>query len=225
MCAEVPFAGHPTIGSGVYLLHYLKNTEIAALRTKAGRKTVAKSETGVTIHLAHDVHVHNTPFPNTAYSAHPVVSIVKGMTFILAKLPDLEKLAKQAENLLGVRETYASQNALDDGWREGLIGSFFYVDLGTDDDSGRRRLRTRMFASREDPGTGSASSALCSYLSLSEPGPQVRKFHLTQGVEMNRRCDIFVDVTLKEDGKAIESVVLSGNAVKTMEGTLEVPLA
>jgi predicted PhzF superfamily epimerase YddE/YHI9 len=48
------------------------------------------------------------------------------------------------------------------------------------------------------------------------------RFHLVQGVEMGRRCDIFVDVIMKKTGKDIEDVKLSGQAVEVMQGTLTV---
>jgi predicted PhzF superfamily epimerase YddE/YHI9 len=49
------------------------------------------------------------------------------------------------------------------------------------------------------------------------------RFKVTQGVEVGRKSDISVEVTKTSDGKAIEKVVLSGTAVKIMEGSLEAP--
>ncbi|KAJ3493465.1 hypothetical protein NLG97_g4717 [Lecanicillium saksenae] len=74
----------------------------------------------------------------------------------------------------------------------------------------------------EDPATGSASSALCCYLSaqLGEQKTERRRYELTQGVEMGRESNIVVDVTMK-DG-AIDQVQLSGKAVKIMKGTLTI---
>ena len=48
------------------------------------------------------------------------------------------------------------------------------------------------------------------------------RFHLVQGVEMGRRCDIFVDLQMKEDGSGVENVELSGTAVEVMEGNLTI---
>ncbi len=67
--------------------------------------------------------------------------------------------------------------------------------MGAGESSGRRRLRTRSFGARENPGTGSASAALSSYLTLTESGPRVRRYHLTQGVEMGQQCEIFIDLS------------------------------
>jgi len=150
------------------------------------------------------------------------------MNFVLAGLPDLTALGKQTRSLLGAENTYNSATldaTLDDGWREGLLGMYCYVDLGIADDGGVQDVRTRMFASREDPATGSAASALCSYLSLKQGKASAYKCHLTQGVEMGQRSEIFVEVRVKETqaGVQIDEVLLSGCAMLTMQGTLQVP--
>ena len=82
-----------------------------------------------------------------------------------------------------------------------------------------------MFGSREDPGTGSASSALGCWLALQEEkgaGKGPFRYAFTQGVEMGKTNDISVEVTRDEAGTGIKKVVLSGPAVEVMEGTLEV---
>lgn len=76
----------------------------------------------------------------------------------------------------------------------------------------------------EDPGTGSASAALCCYLAITEAATGAVNFHLTQGVEMGRQCDIFVTVQMEDDGKAVKEVELSGTAVEVMMGVLNVPI-
>lgn len=226
--AEVPFAGHPTVGTSNYLLRYLKGhgsfQNSKALLAKAGRIPIELSEdgSGIQLRVAHNVRIHDCPFPNTSFSHHPVVSIVKGMTFILAKQPNLEELAKPTANLLGTENTYKSKHALDDGWREGIVVSYFFADLGKDE-AGVKQLRTRSLGSREDPATGSAASALSSYLTLTEPGDRVRKYQITQGVEMGRKSVINVQVTLNAAGDGIEEVLLSGTAVQVTEGKITVP--
>ncbi|KAI8625806.1 phenazine biosynthesis protein-like protein phzf family [Xylariaceae sp. FL1651] len=227
--AEVPFAGHPTVGTSNYLAHHLKNPSVKALVTKAGLlpfhvpRDGDGDGAGIQLSVAHDVRVHNQPFAGTDFGHFPVVSIVKGMTFILARQPDLDALAKATQNLLGTESTYASYAALDEGYRVGIVTSYFYVDLGVDE-SGTRQLRTRMFGSREDPATGSAASALCSYLSLTDKdGPLVRRYQVTQGVEMGRQSDISLRVTVNGSRTAVEEVLLSGTAVKVAEGKIGIP--
>ncbi|KAK5354326.1 hypothetical protein LTS03_011905, partial [Exophiala xenobiotica] len=99
-----------------------------------------------------------------------------------------------------------------------------------------RDLRTRMFGSREDPATGSAASALASYLALQTGRAGRYKYRLTQGVEMGQNSQIAVEVSVKlatastatvlggiNDKVEVEEVLLSGSAVLTMRGTLDIP--
>ena len=221
--AEVPFAGHPTIGTSHYLLHTLgKDTK--AVITKAGRIPIAVDEQ--TKHVKAEVpqafHLHKKTYASELNTLqNPTTSIVKGMSFIFVVLPDLPTLAKANQNLNV--DTY-DPSPLDESWQEGLVGTMYLVPQGMDE-FGRKKYRTRMFASREDPGTGSASSALGCWLALQESkeaGKGPFKFTFTQGVEMGRPNDISVEVTRDEAGTGINKVLLSGPAVETMEGSLQI---
>ncbi|KAJ4286112.1 hypothetical protein N0V90_013461 [Kalmusia sp. IMI 367209] len=233
--SRMTFAGHPTIGTSIYVAtHASAYPGVKKLSTIAGIIPFEfNEELGTsTVGIPHDVYVHKNslphPFPDLNGSNSPnvpLVSIVKGMAFNLIRMTDLDALARPTEGLLPLRKLYAGEH-LDkgSGWDIGYTGSFYYVDLGYDDkEPGVRQLRTRSLGSREDPGTGSASCDLAAYLSLIEEGEKKRKYHLTQGVEMGRRCDIYVEVVLKEGGKEIEELKMSGAAVEVMEGILNVP--
>ncbi|XDG03771.1 hypothetical protein ABKA04_003386 [Annulohypoxylon sp. FPYF3050] len=223
--AEVPFAGHPTIGTSNFLLHHLCLGSAKILSTKAGLIAFKEKGGGAEVAVSHNVHIHRSPFAGTPYAHHPVVSIVNGMTFILAQLPNLEALAQQTSNLVGAENTYTAKYLLDESWRHGIVVSYFFVDLGTA--SSARKLRTRSLGSREDPGTGSAASALCAFLSLREgaEGPATKRYEIAQGVEMGRPNEIRVQVTLSEDRKAVREILLSGHTVKVLEGRVPIPRA
>lgn len=218
--AEIPFAGHPTIGSAWYILQHQQRT-VQALQTKAGHIPIAMNDGLVRAAIPHNIHIHARTFTTSLNSeANPIVSIVKGMSFILARLPDLEALGKAKSTLY---EDNYNPDILDEDWKEGIIGTLFYAPQGVDS-SGHRVFRTRMWGSREDPATGSASSALGAYLVLNEPAEKGKgpfRYILTQGVEMGKKSDIVVDVTRSGPG-VIESIFLSGTAVKVMEGSLEI---
>jgi PhzF family phenazine biosynthesis protein len=222
--AEVPFAGHPTIGTAHYLLKVL-NEKVDTLITKAGRIPVSiDGETGkVKVEVPQVFHIHEVTY-NCALNGkeNPTTSIVKGMSFIFVKLETLGDLAKAAE-IENLNEDTYNPAPLDEGWKVGLIGTMYFVPQGIDE-FGRKKYRTRMFASREDPGTGSASSALGCYLAGSEgkeSGKGPVKFALEQGVEMGRRNEISVEVTRGDGGEGVEKVILSGAAVTVMEGNLQ----
>jgi PhzF family phenazine biosynthesis protein len=211
------------VGTANYLLRYLKHENFKVLVTKAGRIAVKLNEGGedVSLEVAHNVRIHAQPFKHPLLGAFPVVSIVKGMSFIMAKMPDLEALAKQNKSFR--ENSYVDLGGLDEGWLVGILATYCYVDLGIDE-VGTRQIRTRCLSMREDPATGSAASALTCYLALQErPADRTIRFKVTQGVEVGRKSDISVEVTKTSDGKAIDKVVLSGTAVKIMEGSLEAP--
>ncbi|KAF2475384.1 phenazine biosynthesis-like protein [Lindgomyces ingoldianus] len=238
--SRISFAGHPTVGTSIYIArHRNEYAGVKKLRTVAGLVEFVYSEEGggtASVKVPHDVHIHKARLPHplpspdmnpTSSTTVPLVSIVKGMAFNLVPLSTLEALGSVSEGLVPVADVFACEY-LDkgSGWDAGLTGTFYFVDLGCDPDSpDRQLLRTRSIGSREDPGTGSASAALCSYLALQEGVEKGRgpfEFHLVQGVEMGRRCDIFVSVVRKAGGREIEEIRLKGAAVEVMEGVIEV---
>lgn len=227
---ELPFAGHPTIGTACYALGTVaENAPKGRLIANAGPIEVDFASGVARAAIPHNIHVHTeNPFSvNDVHHLQPalagvlpqaidIVSPVKGMNFVCVELPDLATLAK-LENT-GVRP----QPKLDEAWNVGFAGSLFYVLTdGSVGDNQTVKVRTRMMEGNfEDPATGSAACALGAYLSLKAKSKSVR-FEVTQGVEMGRKSDIGIAVVLKDGLDAVESIELSGSAVKIMEGVVE----
>lgn len=247
---ELPFAGHPTIGSACYVLNgqgggmKAKGTFI----TKAGRIPILMAPSKVLgewgrvqADIPHDVHIHRhklgdlqAPIPGLsknpalakAEMAASIVSIVKGMTFLLVRLDSLEMLAEV--EVVGNEVSFHGVLDQGEGWDHGFVARYYYViekkqrsngNCGSGDQP--KRIRTRMVESTmEDPATGSAACALGSFLALSEH--RTRNFEITQGVEMGRRSVIGVEVVVDWEGRKVQSVRLSGSAVPVMEGTLRI---
>ena len=226
--AEIPFAGHPTIGTVFYLLNVLRlSRPPTQLLTKAGYIPISLQGTSlVSASIPHDVHVHSVTHlhPLSPYGPCPVVSIVRGMTFILVQLHSLKDLGSVSAGIKTLEEVY-NPSSLDPDWQKGLVGTLYYVNISSPNPK-VSMLRTRMFSSREDPATGSASCALAAYLSINQtPREQDQRlsiYHLVQGVEMGRESHIDVQVSCNVQGDIVENVLLGGQAVKVMEGTLEV---
>lgn len=247
---ELPFAGHPTIGAACYVLGNSREGEEAirdgVFITRAGRVPISRVEDRsglrVQIEVPHHVHVHahtmgdlqghvpGLSLPRELFEAEmraPMVSIVKGMTFLLVRLETLEMLGR-------VQTTSAElsfHGVLDAGWAEGFVARYYYVvektsslngnGIGKGKDVDVVRIRTRMLEEKmEDPATGSAASALGCYLALQDGA--TKRFEMVQGVEMGRRSVIGVEVVVDEMGKKVESVRLSGSAVQVMEGNLSI---
>ncbi|KAH6605856.1 phenazine biosynthesis [Trichoderma cornu-damae] len=230
--AEIPFAGHPTIGAAVSLLPQ----GVTEVVTKAGPIPVVRTgPDSVSASVPHNTHLHAASLaryagispadlqPHDAVRrlelAAPLFSLVEGMTFALIELPSLELLAAVTTGAAD----FKADGFLDDGWQTGFIGRFYYVRTGSsaaDNGIPVVRLRTRMVAHGfEDPATGSASSCLGAFLSTLGGDKQTtptRRYEFTQGVEMGKESAIVVDVSLK-DG-ALDAVTLAGPAIQVMRG-------
>ncbi|CEJ91008.1 hypothetical protein VHEMI06752 [[Torrubiella] hemipterigena] len=233
--AELPFAGHPVIGAAVSLLDEGVDTII----TKAGPIPVRKTgDQSAQAAVPFNTHLHQKRLRDAAVAADqlsdvavirdaelqaPLFSIVKGMNFYLTELPDLNTLGR-----VTVGSFNPPQELLDEEWRVGFAGIYYFVRLGDrvgDDGIPVVSLRTRMVAGVlgiEDPATGSASCCLCSYLSTVASDQKVPfvKYEITQGVEMGKESSITVVIGVK-DGK-LDSVSLSGAAVRVMKGVLTI---
>ncbi|KAF1945641.1 Diaminopimelate epimerase-like protein [Clathrospora elynae] len=242
---ELPFAGHPTIGTACYVLGRTAQERgiqegviEASFKLKSGlvglRYDVARGTAKASI--PHDVHIHKRRWTRDelfalqprlaeahqqgkieAQEDYPIVSIVKGMTFILVELESLEALG-----MVSLVGRSLAVDGLDEDWKDTFIAAYFFV-RGGKGEKGSSKLRTRMIEGPlEDPATGSAASDLAAYLSLTEAGPnETVKYEIVQGVEMGRRSEILIDVVMAAD-RSIATVYLEGGAVEVMEGRLRI---
>ncbi|ENH67412.1 hypothetical protein FOC1_g10010683 [Fusarium oxysporum f. sp. cubense race 1] len=217
---ELPFAGHPTIGTAVFL----QPQDVKKMIAKAGRIDLEFENGSPRALIPHDVKLHKERVPKheveagwdgklaevaAADEGAPLFSIVNGMTFALVNLPSLELLGAAKVGAMG----YIDGDLQDDGWKHDFDSRRYYYTLldGETSSDGKhvQNLRTRLVKrTMEDPATGSAA------------------FNITQGVEMGRESLIVVDVEVKTDGageRKVKTVHLSGKAVEVMKGTVRVP--
>lgn len=225
--SELPFAGHPTIGTTYLVLQHLGWDFVDTITPPCGPIRIAKSSAAdgkVTASIPHDVHLHSRTLRSlyelgdkevraqiqpalhddesirAAELDAPIFSIVKGMTFLLVELPSLEHLARvDVRKRLNLGE-YVT--LLDAGpWGHGFTARYYYVPqaVATDENGLRNEtIRSRMVElDFEDPATGSAASSLTSYLSLKGDADETR-YHITQGVELGRKSDIETQIVSKK---------------------------
>ncbi|RGP76000.1 diaminopimelate epimerase [Fusarium sporotrichioides] len=267
---ELPFAGHPSIGTAYLVLNHLR-WDISALQLKAGIFPITRlpqidgqlgESDPVQIKIAHDLHVHSrtladvlrdqpalptTPSsqsPHAAIAASlsldesireaelqaPLVSIVKGMTALLVKLPSLEHLSRVSTASRLRFDESIQDLILDKGpWGSSFCYRYYYVPMEKDDGGkGDNRADTRYLRARmvelasEDPATGSAAVTLGAYLAMQEHADQESvKFEITQGVEMGRQSEIAVEVKMSSGAK-VEEIYLGGSAVIVMNGAVNI---
>lgn len=233
---EVPFAGHPNVGTAYVLgqrseLFGRPVGDRLLFEEKAGLVEVKLRRrngqvTGAAIRAPRPLEVRQSVAPDTVAACaslsprdvrterhHPCVVSV-GLAFAVAELVDLEALGRARANADAVRQVLANQVM-----PEGDFPLFLYVR----DPADPFRLRARMFAPldnvAEDPATGSASGALSAFLSTLEPLAEGHfDFTVEQGVEMGRASRIEVSVE-KREGRP-HAVIIAGDCVPVFEGVL-----
>lgn len=236
---ELPFAGHPVIGA---VCHVCQDLEVGAdemtLSCTAGliQCHYDRKEKMAEVGIPHKVHIHSQTVNGRAVlkaqsylsrtsivtSELPVVSIVKGLSFILINLPSVTPHMEKLE--AGATGVDASSVKLDEGWGPSFVGCYFYA-MASPLNGRNQRLRTRMLEPSigEDAATGSAACTLACYLALKDgTHGKIYEYSIEQGIEMDRASEIHVRVTLGADG-TVHHVDLAGRAVLVTKGSLHLP--
>ncbi|KAJ3819087.1 hypothetical protein F5880DRAFT_1490286 [Lentinula raphanica] len=244
---ELPFAGHPTIGAGWFLVQRWKTRTEFRLSTRAGEILVTNTSRDVPAKLVklqvpidfmthplyhspglstlkskvHQPELEPDDYINGVEGAEPVASIVKGMSFILIQLSNEGALARM-KPLYGITEAElrVPDNHLGD-WK-GFSSLYVFVIVTDTNANDIIRIRTRMLHSGglEDPATGSAASTLCGWLAV-QKGAGKWRFEVIQGIEIGRESRIGVLVDVDGHG-SVSKIELLGGAVKVAEGVLQV---
>jgi trans-2,3-dihydro-3-hydroxyanthranilate isomerase len=210
---ELPFAGHPTLGSAFVLAGPLQLTQIK-LETGIGIVPVRVEREGAKIVFGWMSQPIPTwaPFEQEAdllaaldveSSGLPVEVYENGPRHVFVRLGSEEAVAAVGPDM----------GALS---RLGPVGASTFAGEGT-------RWKTRMFGPglgvAEDPATGSAAGPLGVHLlrhGLIQSGQEIE---LTQGVEILRPSKLHVRVT--GTAEKIESVEVGGEAVIVANGELQ----
>lgn len=211
--SEVPFAGHPTIGTAVALAD-LGQGPAMVLELGVGPIPCFVGSEGASFTTAVPLQIIAQPpvalvaaalgLPESAVQTrtHGPVQASLGLAFVLVELTDRAALSRARPVTEAVRQGAAAYPAGLD------FAIFCYVRDG-------ETVEARMFAPLdnvpEDPATGSASATLGAYLASLPGGP--KRLILSQGVDMGRPSRIAVSVGAK-------GVTVTGQAVKVMAGTL-----
>jgi trans-2,3-dihydro-3-hydroxyanthranilate isomerase len=225
--SEMPFAGHPTVGTAL-TLSWEGRAPVGGefvLEMKAGLVPVrlrVDGEVPIADFAAPQRPSHGTPLPTRAIARAlglaeadvvsggglPCIASC-GVAFLLVELVDLAAVQRaRFVDLVGLPETAS----------EGIF--LFARDAGAEG-----AVRPRMFAPLhgipEDPATGSAAAALAGFLG-GRPGLAEgwHHWHVRQGVEMGRPSEIHAAAhRIKDD---VVEVRIAGSAVSVAEGTVEV---
>ena len=193
--AEMPFAGHPNVGTACVLARHgrdrggvLRFEQMAGLVEIAVERNAAGAVTGAVIAAPQALSLGiEMPADGIAAcaglgagdilaAAHKPVQASLGVKFVLAQVGS-EALGRAAPDLAAFRKLESRNPEL-----QGRLSLFLYARDGN-------AIRARMFAplagTWEDPATGSASATLGALL-LSLDGGDEAAYTITQGVEMGR---------------------------------------
>ena len=228
---ELPFAGHPNVGTGWVLARAGRaHGDTLRFEQKAGLVEVTVSRggdrevAGASVAAPVPLHVGQR-FPASLVAAcaglaeqdakldrHPPVIAGVGVDFTYLELRDMDALRRARPDLAAFR-------AFADLHRN--LGHALAVHLYVQDAKDPARLHARMFAPLsgilEDPATGSANATLAALLLHLSDAPEAA-FHITQGTEMGRPSRLHA--TARRTPEGIRASV-GGGCVPVMRGVVE----
>lgn len=234
---ELPFAGHPTIGTAHVLaaigeialpgevtsVIFEEGVGPVRVRIQGDEEHPVSAELAApqlpkigpehppTEQIAAVLSLNPAELRNDSYAPQAVSC---GVPFLFVPLRDQEALARAHVDRTRWKEHIASY------WAPHLYC------LAFDPDRPRSNLRARMFAPAmgidEDPATGAAATALAGYLAArSEIRSGAARWTIEQGVEMGRPSTLQVEADLA-DG-VVEAIRVGGASVIVSEGVIEIP--
>jgi trans-2,3-dihydro-3-hydroxyanthranilate isomerase len=225
---EMPFAGHPNVGTGYVLAQLGRDKdgvllfeEIAGLVEVKIARDVDGAVAGATIAAPQPLSLGAELSPQDVARAagltpadivalaHPPIVASTGNPFVFAEVSSAA-LARATPDLAAFRDVLAREPALT-----GRFSLYLYVRDG-------QRLRARMFAPAggtwEDAATGSAATTIAALL-LSLSSEASASYDITQGVDMGRPSLLRATARRADDG--IRATV-GGGCVAVLRGEASV---
>ena len=216
---ELPFAGHPTLGTAFVLRaqsgapEVLLNLNVGIVpvhfedrpgQPSFGEMTQKNPEFG-SVHTDEAIAPLTNLSPADFDPSVPIQTVSTGMPFTIAAVRSLKKLQTLRLDVPRAAEYLA---------RSG--GKFLYFVCRETMDP-RARLHARMlFYNGEDPATGSAAGCCSAWMVAHGVAASDEQVMIEQGLEMHRPSCIFVRST-KRDNQVV-NVRVGGNCVEVVRG-------
>jgi trans-2,3-dihydro-3-hydroxyanthranilate isomerase len=224
---ELPFAGHPTLGTASVLKMDAPETvrgdtvmlalNVGPIRVRFeernpgsffGEMTQRDPELGAELDPATVAQLIGLERDHLDPGFPPQV-VSTGTAFAIVALRSTEALGR-----LNVKQREAT------AWLRERGARWFYVlaPTGTDEPAFRARMQ---FNGGEDPATGSAAGCAISYLVARGAAPSDQHILLRQGVEIDRPSDLFLSA--KRNSAKVTDVRVAGSTVLVAKGQLFLP--
>ena len=218
---ELPFAGHPTLGTAFALrgdngaqevrLELNVGTIPVCFEDKPGQPSFGEMtqkdpEFGATHDRAKIAEVTCIPLADIADDL-PIQTVSTGVPFTILPLTGLDAARRLQLNLARSLE-YLSAS-----------GSKFFFCVCRETVDPPARLHARMiFYNGEDPATGSASGCAAAWMVAHRIAQPDERVMIEQGVEMKRPSRIFVRASRRND--RVVNVRVGGNVVEVLRGEI-----
>jgi trans-2,3-dihydro-3-hydroxyanthranilate isomerase len=219
--AEMPFAGHPNVGTGWVLARQgrarngmLRFEEIAGLvEVEVGEAVTIAAPQPLSLGPEMPVELLaecvGLAAGDVVTTAHRPLSASVGNSFVIAEVTG-DALTRAAPDIGRFRAAAERYTAMGPN----RLPIYLYAHDGA-------RIRTRMFSplsgTVEDAATGSAATPLAALL-LSLTKDSERRYELVQGVEMGRPSRLLCSAQRAADGIRAK---VGGTCVPVLEGTVE----
>ncbi len=218
---ELPFAGHPTLGTAFFLRGTTGARELA-LDLKVGKikvrfeeppgevpfgeMTQADPEFGVQHDREEVVRLSGLRYGDIDPSL-PIQTVSTGLPFTIVPLRGLEVIQRLQVDMRGAAE-----------YLQRAGGRFFYfVTRETADRTAKLHARM-LFYNGEDPATGSAAGCAAAWMVEHEVVSPDERALIEQGIEMGRPSRIFVSASRRDN--RVVNVRVGGNAVEIARGEI-----
>jgi trans-2,3-dihydro-3-hydroxyanthranilate isomerase len=217
---ELPFAGHPTLGTAFWLRGSTGANKVALelnvgkvpvnFQEKAGEPAFGEmTQVEPKFGSAHDretVVRATSLLDGDIDPSLPIQTVSTGMPFTIVPLRGLAAIRRLQVDVKSAGEYLE---------RTGGGKFFYFVTRETVDPAARLHARM-MFYNGEDPATGSAAGCAAAWMVANRVAQSDERVLIEQGGEMLRPSQIFVRATRTDD--RVVNVRVGGNAVEVLRG-------
>ncbi|HYL12288.1 MAG TPA: PhzF family phenazine biosynthesis protein [Terriglobales bacterium] len=218
---ELPFAGHPTLGTAFVLRGSTAASEIVLdlnvgkvpvrFEERAGAPSFGEmTQVDPKFGSTHDRNAvsHACGLPTDALDPSlPIQTVSTGLPQVIVPLCSLEAMRSLSLDHKRVAE-----------YLDRTDGRFFYFVTRETVDPGARLHARMLFYNGEDPATGSAGGCAAAWMVAHGVAQPEERVVIEQGIEMNRPSRIFVRAARKDN--RVINVRVGGHAAEIMRGEI-----